>query len=121
MSYKRDADSSRDSATFTATRSTEPNEASVDWDAGSFRDPGGFIFQVDGRVFRAITRHSLEDWKCFSASPLFQEHIPGGPFGTTASSPGGLYSFGGLDVSPTHLHLRFGRRDNEGARSVVTN
>lgn len=51
----------------------DPNEASVDWDRGSFRDPGGFIFQVDGRIFRAITRYSLEDWKCFSASPLFQE------------------------------------------------
>jgi hypothetical protein len=51
----------------------EPNEASADWDTGSFRDPGGFIFQVDGRIFRAITHHSLEDWQCFSASPLFQE------------------------------------------------
>ncbi|MCH7688681.1 MAG: methyltransferase, partial [Planctomycetes bacterium] len=73
MSYKHDADSSRDSAASTATGSMEPNEASADWDTGSFRDPGGFIFQVDGRVFRAITHHSLEDWKCFSASPLFQE------------------------------------------------
>lgn len=42
-------------------------------EAGSFRDPGGFIFTASGRVFRAITRHSLEDWNVFSASPLFRE------------------------------------------------
>jgi len=42
-------------------------------EAGSFRDPGGFIFTRSGRVFRAITRHSLEDWQAFSASPLFAE------------------------------------------------
>ena len=42
-------------------------------DAGSYRDPGGFIFLKDGKVFRAIGQHSLEDWNCFSASPLFQD------------------------------------------------
>lgn len=42
-------------------------------DVGSYRDPGGFIFLRDGKVFRAIGQHSLEDWNCFSALPLFQD------------------------------------------------
>jgi SAM-dependent methyltransferase len=42
-------------------------------DAGSYRDPGGFIFLKDGKVFRAIGQHSLEDWNCFLALPLFQD------------------------------------------------
>ena len=42
-------------------------------EAGSFRDPGGFIFTRSGRVFRAITRHSLDDWRAFAGSPLFAE------------------------------------------------
>ena len=50
-----------------------PEGSNVQVDAGSFRDPGGFIFRKDGRVFRAIGPHSLEDWNCISASPLFQD------------------------------------------------
>lgn len=51
----------------------EPGKTSVDRDTGSFRDPGAFIFQRVGRVCHAVSHHSLEDWKCFSTSPLFQE------------------------------------------------
>ncbi len=38
--------------------------------SGSFRDPGGFVFERDGRIFRVITRHSLDDWNAFAASEL---------------------------------------------------
>ncbi|MGH9787438.1 MAG: methyltransferase [Candidatus Acidiferrales bacterium] len=41
--------------------------------SGSFRDPGGFVFERDGRIFRVITRHSLDDWNVFSSSELFRE------------------------------------------------
>ena len=41
--------------------------------SGSFRDPGGFVFERDGRIFRVITRHSLDDWNAFAASELFRE------------------------------------------------
>ena len=50
-----------------------PEKSDIQADDGSFRDPGGFIFRKDGKVFRAIGQHSLEDWNCFSASPLFQD------------------------------------------------
>jgi len=41
--------------------------------SGSFRDPGGFVIERDSRIFRVITRHSLDDWNAFSASELFRE------------------------------------------------
>ena len=41
--------------------------------SGSFRDPGGFVFERDGCIFRVITRHSLEDWSAFAASELRRE------------------------------------------------
>ncbi len=41
--------------------------------SGSFRDPGGFVFERDGRITRVITRHSLDDWNAFAASELFRE------------------------------------------------
>ncbi|MCI0402519.1 MAG: methyltransferase, partial [Acidobacteria bacterium] len=41
--------------------------------SGSFRDPGGFVFERDGRIFRVITRHSLDDWSAFAVSELFRE------------------------------------------------
>lgn len=42
-------------------------------DAGSFRDPGGFVVNVGGRVFRFINERFLDDWQYFSASPLFAD------------------------------------------------
>ncbi len=42
-------------------------------ETGSFRDPGGFVLTVGGRVFRFINHRFVDDWKCFSASPLFQD------------------------------------------------
>ena len=41
--------------------------------SGSFRDPGGFVFERGGRIFRVITRHSLDDWNAFAASELRRE------------------------------------------------
>jgi hypothetical protein len=45
----------------------------LELDAGSFRDPGGRVVTQKGRIFRVVSRHSLEDWRAFSASPLFDE------------------------------------------------
>jgi len=41
--------------------------------SGSFRDPGGFVIERDSRIFRVITRHSLDDWNAFSGSELRRE------------------------------------------------
>ena len=54
-------------------KAPNPEGSDIQVDAGSFRDPGGFIFWKDGKVFRAIGQHSLEDWNYFSTSPLFQD------------------------------------------------
>ena len=45
----------------------------LELDAGSFRDPGGQVYTFSGRVYRVISRYSLDDWRTFSASPLFDE------------------------------------------------
>jgi ribosomal protein L11 methylase PrmA len=41
--------------------------------AGSYRDPGGFIFTLDGRIFRAIHPRYHDHWNYFSSLPLFEE------------------------------------------------
>jgi hypothetical protein len=51
----------------------EDGSGKVQLEAGSFRDPGGAVFSLNGRIFRAIYPRSMKDWKEFSASPLFQE------------------------------------------------
>lgn len=49
---------------------TSPGPAA---EAGSYRDPGGFIFTLDGRIFRAIHPRHHDDWRFFSSLPLFEE------------------------------------------------
>jgi SAM-dependent methyltransferase len=42
----------------------------VERDAGSFRDPSGFIFWRDGQPYRQIQRRFAAEWDAFEASPL---------------------------------------------------
>ena len=32
-------------------------------DGGSFRDPAGHVYQIDGRVFRTITSRAVSDYE----------------------------------------------------------
>lgn len=73
MSRSTSDRSSPQCAALASAGSTKLDRSNLDWDGGSFRDPGGFIFLFDGKIFRGITRHSLQDWQFFSATPLFQE------------------------------------------------
>src|SRR3990170_8631022 len=42
----------------------------VERDAGSFRDPSGFIFWQDGQPYRQIQKRFAAEWDAFEASPL---------------------------------------------------
>jgi hypothetical protein len=46
-------------------------------DAGSFRDPSGFILWQDGQPYRQIQRSFATEWDAFEASPLKQRLIDG--------------------------------------------
>src|SRR5687768_11235596 len=46
-------------------------------DAGSFRDPSGFIFWQDGQPYRQIQRSFAAEWDAFEASALKQRLIDG--------------------------------------------
>lgn len=50
----------------------------VERDAGSFRDPSGFIFWQDGQPYRQIQRAFAAEWDAFEASPLKKRLIEGG-------------------------------------------
>jgi hypothetical protein len=39
-------------------------------DGGSFRDPSGFVFRIDGQPYRQIQRRFQGEWDAFLASPL---------------------------------------------------
>jgi hypothetical protein len=39
----------------------------------SFRDPSGFVFERDGRIFRQINRSFADEWSAFDQSGLRQE------------------------------------------------
>jgi hypothetical protein len=47
-----------------------PGTGAVERDAGSFRDPSGFIFWQDGQPYRQIQRAFAAEWDAFEASPL---------------------------------------------------
>ena len=49
----------------------------VERDAGSFRDPSGFIFWQDGQPYRQIQRRFAAEWDAFEASPLKKRLIDG--------------------------------------------
>ncbi len=49
---------------------TAPAAAASERDAGSFRDPSGFVFWRDGQPYRQIQRRFAAEWDAFDASPL---------------------------------------------------
>lgn len=49
---------------------SEPDAGAVERDAGSFRDPSGFIFWQDGQPYRQIQRSFAADWDAFESSTL---------------------------------------------------
>jgi len=51
----------------------QPTSAGPVGEAGSYRDPGGFIFTLDDRIFRAIHPRYHDDWNHFRSLPLFEE------------------------------------------------
>lgn len=62
----------------------------LELDAGSFRDPGGRVYTLKGRVYRVVSRYSLDDWRAFSASPLFDELQRDGLLIATRPAPADL-------------------------------
>ena len=44
--------------------------ASAARDPGSFRDPSGFVFWLDGRPYRQIQQRFATEWDGFAGSPL---------------------------------------------------
>lgn len=52
-------------------------------DPGSFRDPGGHVFIVDGQVYRTLDTRSLTAWKQLAATDFFAEQQRLGTIVTT--------------------------------------
>ncbi len=63
----------------TAVPGTDPvaGAGAVERDAGSFRDPSGFVFWRDGQPYRQIQGSFAAEWDAFEASPLKQRLIDG--------------------------------------------
>ena len=51
---------------------------SVRRDGGSYRDPAGYVFYHDGRVYRAIMEHARADYEAVRDIPLVHELIRSG-------------------------------------------
>ncbi|HUP55662.1 MAG TPA: SAM-dependent methyltransferase, partial [Methylomirabilota bacterium] len=51
-------------------RASGPDSGAAERDAGSFRDPSGFVFWRDGQPYRQIQRRFAGEWDAFEASPL---------------------------------------------------
>ena len=51
--------------------------------ARSFRDPDGFVFRSDNRLFRCVLAHAASDVREFLSSPFFVERSSAGAFPCT--------------------------------------
>lgn len=47
-------------------------------DPGSFRDPDGRIFSVDGRVLRGLSAQGAQDWAALERAPWFRDAVERG-------------------------------------------
>ena len=47
-------------------------------DGGSFRDPDGRVFQLEGEVFRGLTAEGLADWDAFTSNGLQERLVDAG-------------------------------------------
>ncbi len=61
-----------------------PTEASLD--PGSFRDPGGRVFHVDGEVYRALSKRALADYEKLEATRFFPAAMKAGRIVATEQS-----------------------------------
>ena len=70
----------------------------TDLEPGSFRDPDSRVVRSDGRIFRVLSERGVEDWRAFSASPLFAQLVEEGKLIGTPEADG-------LELGETGLHL----------------
>ena len=47
-------------------------------DPGSFRDPSGQIYQIDGRIFRTVTDHGVDEFEFVQASGFYARMVEAG-------------------------------------------
>ncbi len=59
---------------MTAARAAEtaPAQTHAQRDAGSYRDPAGFVFRRDGVVYRQVERSFAEEWEHYLDSGLYE-------------------------------------------------
>jgi ribosomal protein L11 methylase PrmA len=54
------------------------DDAAIDRDPGSYRDPGGFVYRRAGVLYRQIGQTSIDDWRGFVASGLAERLVATG-------------------------------------------
>ena len=75
----------------------EQTGTATDLEPGSFRDPDSRVVRSDGRIFRVLSERGLEDWRAFSATPLFAQLVEEGKLVGTREADG-------LELGETGLH-----------------
>ena len=62
---------------------------------GSFRDPGGRVFDVDGRIFRTVMPESVHAYECARDTGLLERLVRSGMIvGLTEADPASLGEHG---------------------------
>jgi hypothetical protein len=77
----------------------------------SFRDPGGSLLNIDGRIIRMVRQCALDDLRRFLASETAQKYIADGKIVSTETlSPEAVSTFGDrLDVDSSDIVVEHGR------------
>jgi hypothetical protein len=78
-----------------ATSLSTSSEATPD--GGSFRDPDGRVFQLDGGIVRGLTAEGLADWDAFVESGLAEQLTEAGDVVATVGEPDALDALRALD------------------------
>jgi hypothetical protein len=75
-----------------------PTSSSAVPDGGSFRDPDGRVFELDGELFRGLTAEGLADWEAFASSGMVDRMIASGELvETTVAEPAALDALRAVD------------------------
>ena len=86
-------------------------------DGGSFRDPDGRVFEVDGEIVRGLTAEGLADWEAFAESGLLKRLAEGGEIvETTAAEPAVLDALRSADPDG-HGLPRSGTSESRSSRT----